>query len=433
MFPHSPRHPVPAALSATVLVLCFTPPPLVLAQSSGRDVVQTTVATIPQAALMGRTVPPDTNSCPWKYTPIAPVDTSEVPQPGHTVPPPLPVPNPPAGGPQMGNCGVIAAPDFVVPSEQTAAAWIVFDLDTGDIIAAKDPHGRYRPASIIKVLLALVALDQLKLDRVVEVSQESANMEGSRVGIVGGVRYTVRQLLQGLLMASGNDAAHAIAQVLGGDTRTLQLVNAQAKELSMSDTRVASYSGLDAPGMSTSAFDMALAYRAAWKNHNFATLVKTKHVILPGRPDGDPLEVWNDNHLLQNAPDAIGGKTGFTDDARHTFVGAMDKSGRRLAAVILDTTVDKGRPWQQAQHFLEAGYASQHGSKVGTLTPQLDPTTHDGDTDTHSSHLSKQAQPKPAPPESNLNDKYLIVIASSIGTLLLFLIMLVIRPKRRHR
>ena len=273
----------------------------------------------------------------------------------------------PAGGPAMAECGVTAAPGFLVPEEQTATAWIVFDLDDGDVIAAKDPHGRYRPASIIKALLALVTLEHLPLDREVVATRDSADMEGSRVGLVEDGRYTVEQLLQGLLMASGNDAGHALAQELGGDQRTLELVNAKARELGTQDTRVADYTGLDGPGMSTSPFDLALIYREAWANPVFAHIVDTDFVDFPGGPENEGFQVWNDNHLLLNDPDGIGGKTGFTDDARHTFVGAKDVDGRRLAAIILDTTVDRGRPWEQAGRLLDAAYAVPQGTGIGSV------------------------------------------------------------------
>ncbi|MBI9001714.1 serine hydrolase [Corynebacterium sp. CCM 9185] len=323
--------------------------------------------TPPQTALSGRSAAPLTDDCPWATTPVQPVDASEIPTDGRPVPPPLPVAEEPAGGPAMAGCGVTAAPGFIVPEEQTATAWIVFDLDNGDIIAAKDPHGRYRPASIIKALIALVALEHLPLAREVVATHESADIEGSRVGLVEDGRYTVEQLLQGLLMASGNDAAHALAQELGGDQRTLELVNTKAQELGTQDTRVADYTGLDGPGMSTSPFDLALIYREAWRNPVFARIVDTKFVDFPGGPEKDGFQIWNDNHLLLNDPDGIGGKTGFTDDARHTFVGAKDIGGRRLAAILLDTTVDKGRPWEQAGRLLDAAYAVPRGTSIGSV------------------------------------------------------------------
>ncbi|MCX7444810.1 D-alanyl-D-alanine carboxypeptidase [Corynebacterium sp. P7003] len=370
------------ALTATALI-SVTPATATAEESDTGTLTVTT--TPPQTALSGRPDAPVTDDCPWATSPVEPVDTSEIPTDGRPAPMPLPVPDVPAGGPAMAECGVVAAPGFIVPEEQTATAWIVFDLDDGEVIAAKDPHGRYRPASIIKALLAMVVLERLPLDREVVATHDSAAMEGSRVGIIEDGHYTVEQLLQGLLMASGNDAAHALAQELGGDQRALELVNAKARELGTQDTRVADYTGLDGPGMSTSPFDLALIYRAAWGNPVFARIVDTDFVDFPGGPDHEGFQVWNDNHLLLNDPDGIGGKTGFTDDARHTFVGAKNVDGRRLAAVILDTTIDRGRPWEQARRLLDAAYPVPRGSGIGVveklpetstpLSPGVTPTT----------------------------------------------------------
>ena len=231
------------AVTATALLSTF---PLTATAEQPDAATLTVTTTPPQTALSGRPAAPLTDGCPWATTPVEPVDASETPTDGRPVPPPLPVAARPAGGPAMAECGVTAAPGFLVPEEPTATAWIVFDLDDGDVIAAKDPHGRYRPASIIKALLALVTLEHLPLDREVVATRDSADMEGSRVGLVEDGRYTVEQLLQGLLMASGNDAGHALAQELGGDQRTLELVNAKARELGTQDTRVADYTGLTA-------------------------------------------------------------------------------------------------------------------------------------------------------------------------------------------
>ena len=317
-----------------------------------------------------RSEAPDTRDCPQSLLPPAPVDTSEVPAPGSTTPAPLPIPQVHTGGPQLQHvCGIVATPGFVVPEDYTASSFLVFDIDSGDILATKDPHGRYRPASIIKVLLALVAIDELNLQQKVRVSAESAGQEGSAVGIGAGGEYTVDDLLHGLLMASGNDAAHALAQLLGGDEATVKKVNALAQSLGTQDTRAASYSGLDAPGMSTSAFDMALIYRHAWQNPVFASIVATEKYDFPGYDDIEGYELWNDNGLLLNYPESIGGKTGYTDDAKHTFVGAVDRNGRRLAAVVLDTTIDRGRAWEQAGRLIDAGFAVPIGQTVGEVEP----------------------------------------------------------------
>lgn len=310
---------------------------------------------------------PNTDNCPNRETPSPARSTSEVLAPGVAAPAPVSIPAVPAGGPAMAECGVIAPADFQLPDNLTAAAWMVFDIDSGEIMAAKDPHGRYRPASIIKVLLSLVAIDELDPQKIVTGTPEAANIEGSRVGVGEGGQYTVDQLLHGLLLASGNDAAYLLAQELGGDQVTLEKVNALAKELGAQDTFAATYSGLDSPGMSTSAYDMSLIYQQAWQNPTFAGIIATEHIDFPGWGDNEGFQVWNDNSLFMNDPDGIGGKTGYTDDANHTFVGGVDRNGRRLAAVVLDTTVDKGRPWEQAQSLIDAALPVPAGSGVGQL------------------------------------------------------------------
>lgn len=218
-----------------------------------------------------RSTAPNTDSCPFALTPPPAVSTSERLAPGQPAPTPLP-PVPGAA------CGVSVPPGFEVKDDVVSAAWIVADIDSGEIIAAKDPHGRYRPASIIKVLLALVAIEELDLNQTIIASAESAGIVGSAAGLGEGGRYTVEQLLQGLLMASGNDTAHALAQELGGDEETLRKINDKAAEIGTSSTVAATYSGLDSPGMSTSAHDMALVYQTAYRNPVFARIVNTETV-----------------------------------------------------------------------------------------------------------------------------------------------------------
>ncbi|MBA4505803.1 D-alanyl-D-alanine carboxypeptidase, partial [Corynebacterium sanguinis] len=130
---------------------------------------------------------------------------------------------------------------------------------------------------------------------------------------------------------------------------------------------VATYTGLDRPGMSSSAWDMALAYRAAFGNETFAQIVDTQSYPFPGFDDLPGFELWNDNALYLNDPEGIGGKTGYTDDANHTFVGAVNHDGRHLVAVVLDTTVNKARAWQQAQQLLHESYRFGPGTSVATL------------------------------------------------------------------
>src|SRR3954447_14474633 len=310
--------------------------------------------------------PNASDTCPYRVSTPPAIDTSEVPTAGDP-PQPLAVPSDPVGGDALGGCGVIAAPGTPpVPGDISAEAWLVADLDTGDVIAAKDPHARHRPASIIKVLVAMQALRDLPIHKVVAGTPDDAGAEGTKVGIGEGGHYSIRDILHGLLMHSGNDAAHALAMQMGGMDATLTKLNDLASKLGGRDTRVATPSGLDGPGMSTSTYDIGLFYRYAWQNPTFAEIVATRSFDFPGRGDaGYPVE--NDNKLLYNYPGAMGGKTGYTDDAGQTFVGAANHDGRRLVAVLMRGTRQPIAPWEQAAHLLDYGFATAPGTKVGSL------------------------------------------------------------------
>src|SRR6478752_4094342 len=199
---------------------------------------------------------PATDDCAQRDQPPPPVDTSEDVPPGATPPAPLPVPATPIGGGRLGECGLIVpAGSPPLPSDITAGAWLIADLDTGVVLAAKDPHGRYRPASTLKLLTVQPLLHNLtNLDLVVDGTQNDADQDGTRVGIEAGGKYTVRQLLTYLLIISGNDAANALARTNGGYDKTIADMNATAAALGALDTRAATVSGLDGPGQSTSAY-----------------------------------------------------------------------------------------------------------------------------------------------------------------------------------
>ncbi|OMC46431.1 D-alanyl-D-alanine carboxypeptidase [Mycobacterium sp. IS-2888] len=306
-------------------------------------------------------------NCPYQVNTPPAVDSSEVPQAGDA-PIPLAVPPKPVGGDVLGGCGIVAAPGTPpLPNDVSADAWLVADLDSGAVVAAKDPHGRHRPASIIKVLVAMASLNALPLNKSVVGSADDAAAEGTKVGVDDGGTYTVNQLLHGLLMHSGNDAAHALSMQLGGMQQALEKINVLAAKLGGQDTRVVTPSGLDGPGMSTSAYDIGLFYRYAWQNPTFADIVATRTFDFPGHGDHPGYELENDNQLLFKYPGALGGKTGYTDDAGQTFVGAANHDGRRLMAVLLHGTRQPIAPWEQAAHLLDYGFSTPTGTQVGNL------------------------------------------------------------------
>ncbi|QUR66555.1 D-alanyl-D-alanine carboxypeptidase family protein [Mycobacterium spongiae] len=322
--------------------------------------------------------------CPYKVSTPQAVDSSEVPRAGEP-PLPLPVPHTPVGGNALGSCGVVTAPDTPpVPGDVSAEAWLVADLDSGAVIAARDPHGRHRPASVIKVLVAMTSIDAFSLNKAVAGTEADAATEGTKVGVAPGGTYTVNQLLHGLLMHSGNDAANSLAMQFGGMEAALQKINVLAAKLGGRDTRVATPSGLDGPGMSTSAYDIALFYRYAWQNPTFADIVATRTFDFPGHGDHPGYELENDNKLLYHYPGALGGKTGYTDDAGQTFVGAANRNGRRLVAVLLHGTRRPIQPWEQAARLLDYGFATPEGTQIGSLVepdPSLITTSQDGTAD----------------------------------------------------
>ncbi|MFW0791030.1 serine hydrolase [Gordonia sp. CPCC 205333] len=338
-------------------------------------------------ATPGHASPVPTDHCPHKVSTPPAVDESEVPKPGDTVPTPLPVHSPTIGGDRLAHCGMATSSPAPQLAAMAPAGWLIADLDSGKVLAAKDAHGRYRPASTIKVLLALVALDELDLEKTVSVTAEDYSTEGDSCGTGPRGHYTNRQLLTGLVMVSGNDCASALARELGGTEATLTKMNDKAKSLQAYDTRAASPSGLDAPGMSTSAYDLALIFRAAMRNETFRELIALPTYRFPGYPR-DPSIPGDKDHpsylmqtscslLLNGYPGMLGGKTGFTDDARKTFVGAAQRDGRRVVIVQMYglNTKTSNDYWDQAKLMFDHGFATSESDAVGTLVEPANSAT----------------------------------------------------------
>ncbi|MDD7940776.1 D-alanyl-D-alanine carboxypeptidase [Actinomycetospora lutea] len=364
---------------------------------------------LPGAAAAQPALPADA-SCPFGTAPGPPVDESEVPQPGQPAPAPLPIPDPPVGGPAMGNCGDVVAEGSPPAPAVGVVSYVLADLDSGEVLAARNAHARLRPASLMKTLTGLLVARRLPLDETITGTREDADQEGTRVGMGPGGQYTIRQVFDAMMMASGNDAAHALAVRLTGSVpATVDLMNTTARELGALDTRAATPSGLDGPGMQTSAYDLASIFRVAMREPPFAQAVATTRIPFPGWGPNPPFEVVNDNKLLTTGYQGyLGGKTGFTDDARHTFIGAAERNGRRLVVVLMRGEQRPTPMYQQAAALLDHGFALPSLDGVGTLTdgpvddggPQVDIVPETGEAG-------------PVPPESGE--------ASSWGTPLLLL------------
>ena len=256
-----------------------------------------------------------------------------------------------------------------LPKSLNAHSWVLADLDTGEVLAACAPHALHPPASTLKLLTALTALPLVKPQQVVTVNAGDLAFESgsSAVGLVEGGRYRVETILLGLMLVSGNDAANVLARLAGGENGVkggLAAMNATAAKLGANDTHAATPSGLDGPGQWTSAYDLALIAKADFARADFRKYTATKSAQIPGqKPNVQPprtyagFQIQNDNKLLYNYPGAIGGKTGYTDLARHTYVGAASRNGHRLVVTMLDGEHRPKPLWQQAAGLLDWGFA----------------------------------------------------------------------------
>jgi len=253
--------------------------------------------------------------------------------------------------------------------EGPAPSWIVADLDTGQVLAGREMYAAHPPASTIKTLLALAALDELNLDSTVVATPADTYVECNCAGVKAGNTYTARQLLDAVLLVSGNDAANALADMLGGYDVAVDKMNAKAVAIGATNTHATSPSGLDGPGGAgwTTPHDLAAIFRAAMANPVFAQITAKPTAMFPTDTGERPL--INQDELLVRYPGAIGGKTGFTNAARKTFVGAADRNGRRLVIAMMYGLVHEGGPtyWDQAAMLLDWGFAQSDTDAVATL------------------------------------------------------------------
>ena len=263
----------------------------------------------------------------------------------------------------------VSQPSGSIPvPDGPAQAWILADMDTGAVLAARDEYGQYAPASTIKVLLALTVLDELPLDATVVANEADTEVECNCAGVTPGMVYTTRQLLEALLLVSGNDAANTLATMLGGYDVAVTKMNAKAALLGAYGTNAASPSGLDGPGidMWSSPHDLALIFRSAMANPVFASITAQPTAVFPTET-GDKVLV-NQDELLKRYPGTLGGKTGFTDRAKKTFVGAAQRDGRRLVLALMFGMDKPGQTyWDQAASLFDWGFALSPGTSVGSL------------------------------------------------------------------
>ncbi|GIE33077.1 putative penicillin-binding protein DacB1 [Actinoplanes italicus] len=285
------------------------------------------------------------------------------------------------GGQALATHGLVVPPGSPAPPALTATTWLVADLDTGEVLGACGPHVHQTPASVQKMLLAATAIDQLDPAQKMTVTRGDLDIEpgSSAVGIVEGGTYSISTLWLGLMLNSGNDAANALARLAGGGgpdglKKTVAAMNAKAAALGARQTHAVTPSGLDGKGQFTSSYDLALIARVCFANADFRKYVLTRIARMPGQTKPKKVggfQFQNENKLIYNYPGALGGKTGFTTVARHSYVGAATRNGRTLVATLLGAEARPKRGWEQGAALLDWGFSLPAGSSVGKLvTPE---------------------------------------------------------------
>lgn len=227
------------------------------------------------------------------------------------------------------------------PPDTTAAAHILMDAQTGQVICGNHENKKLPMASTTKIMTTLLTLESGNLDDPFVVDAEAIRVEGSSMGLQEGDVVTKRALCVGMLLPSGNDAANASAVAVAGNIPNfLCLMNRRAAEIGMTRTCFASPSGLDAEGHGASAYDMALLARVALQNPDFAEICSQKSAELSFGNPPYVRTLYNTNKLLTMSEDIIGVKTGFTDAAGRCLVSACKRDDTTLICVTLNDKND---------------------------------------------------------------------------------------------
>jgi D-alanyl-D-alanine carboxypeptidase (penicillin-binding protein 5/6) len=297
---------------------------------------------------------------------------------------PAPSANANVGGPLMASTGVVVnypAHGALRLPKLPASAYVIADANTGAVLAAKDPHGLFPPASTLKVLTAITLLPKLDPNMLVTATKMAASVEPNIVGLIPGHKYRVADLFRALLLISANDAAVSLVQATGSFTKGMAMINAEAHHLQAYDVVAKVPNGLPATGQVVSAYDLALIARQALSMPAFMKYDSTLAARFP-LTKRKQVPMLNQNYLLTQYKGGIGGKIGWTIKAEATYIGMARRHGVTLIATVLHCT--SLQEIYSAEKLLDWGFAMvDHVRPVGTLVAPLQPARP---------HPAKQAQ-----------------------------------------
>ena len=242
----------------------------------------------------------------------------------------------------------------VAPPAVGARGAALMEAETGRLLFAQASDARLPMASTTKIMTALIALERCSVDEMVTVPREAYGVEGSSMYLNAGEELLLSDLLYGLMLVSGNDAAVAIACHVAGSVEAFAaLMNERARELGCTDTHFVTPSGLDSEGHYSTARDMALLARAALENEDFQNLAGQAQVSVSFLEPEGVRYYSNHNKLLGTLEGCIGGKTGYTKKAGRCLVSAAQRDGVRLIAVTLNDPDD----WLDHETLMEYGFS----------------------------------------------------------------------------
>lgn len=246
--------------------------------------------------------------------------------------------------------------------DTSARAAVIMDVNSGRVLYSKNMDEKLPMASTTKIMTTLVAIESGKLNEIVTVSRNASYTGGSSIYLREGEKHTVHDLLYAIMLRSGNDAAVAVAEHIGGSVEGFaEMMNQKAQEIGAVNTRFANPHGLDAAGHYTTAYDLALITSYALKNPVFSEIARSKKKVIKGPPNENWDRVMvNKNKMLWQFEGGDGVKTGFTNKAGRCLVSSATRNGMQLVCVVLNC----GPMWDDSAALLEYGFKNYSMEKV---------------------------------------------------------------------
>lgn len=263
---------------------------------------------------------------------------------------------------------------FIIHYSQSAAyaagissrAAVVMEASTGRVLYGKNPNLRLPPASTTKLMTAMIALDRLVPSDTVTVSDRAAGVSAVKANLRAGEKVTVETLLNAALIKSANDAAFVLAEAVAGtEEKFVDLMNQKVIALGMSDTRFMNSTGLPGHGQYITAYDLAKMLRQALRYPLIREIINTKASRI-STEEGRSIFLKNSNRLLWADETMVGGKTGYTRQARHCFVFACEQGNETVIAAVLGAP-SRETLWKESEELMEKGFGVMSGKEEPTV------------------------------------------------------------------